>query len=175
MNGRAFTPLYVGVLTVSDTRTESTDRSGALLVERLEGAGHEVRARSIVTDEIDAIRTCLREWIDRSDVEVILTTGGTGLAPRDVTPEALAPLITRTIPGFGEMFRRISETEIGTSTMQSRCEAACCKDSFVFMLPGSPNACATAMDHIVLEQLDTRHRPCSIAELVPRVVRASAP
>ena len=161
--------LFVAVLTVSDTRTLETDGSGDRIVQRLTAHGHAIAQRHVVTDEIEAIRTRLRTYVDDPGVEVVITTGGTGFAPRDVTPEALEPLITRRIPGFGELFRRLSYDEIGTSTLQSRAEAAQCGDTFVFMLPGSTGAVTTAMDQILVPQLDLRHKPCNFAELVPRL------
>lgn len=162
------TPLNVAVLTISDTRTLETDKSGAVVIEHLTEAGHEIVAREIVRDDIESIRGVVHAWITNG-VEVVITTGGTGIADRDVTPEAIAPLVTRPIPGFGELFRHISYEEIGTSTILSRCEAARCQDTLVFLLPGSPGACRTAMSKIVIEQLDVRHRPCSLAEMVPRL------
>lgn len=165
----AFHALHVGVLTVSDTRTPDTDRSGTLIVDRLESAGHRIAGRCIVKDEIPLIEAQVAAWVARADVDIIITTGGTGLAPRDVTPEAIAPLATKTVPGFGELFRRLSVEEIGTSTVQSRAEAVLCRETFVFMLPGSTGACRLAMDAILIEQLDHRHKPCNFAELVPRI------
>lgn len=169
MSERAFVPVRIGVLTVSDTRTLDDDRSGAVLVERLEAAGHELAARSIVRDDCTAIRARLAEWIGDEGVQVILCTGGTGVTGRDVTPEALAPLISKPIPGFGELFRWLSYEEIGTSTIQSRAEAALCERTYVFLLPGSPNACKTAWDRILGQQLDIRHRPCNFVELLERL------
>lgn len=166
---RAFVSVHVGVLTVSDTRTFETDRSGQTIADRLTDAGHDVARREIVTDNRDAITAKLREWIDDPGVEVIITTGGTGVTPRDVTPEALSPLITKHIPGFGELFRAISYNEIGTSTIQSRADAALCQQTYVFVLPGSTGAVRTAMDEILLSQLDIRHRPCNFVELLPRI------
>ena len=171
---RPFIPVQVGVMTVSDTRTLETDRSGEVAVSLLEGAGHQVAARAIVRDEIEPIRAALRGWIADPAVEVIITTGGTGVTPRDVTPEALAPLVSKPIPGFGELFRWLSFAEIGTSTVQSRAEAALCGDTYVFVLPGSPGAVRTAMEKILLSQLDNRHRPCNFVELLPRI-RGQAP
>lgn len=171
---RPFIPVQVGVLTVSDTRTLETDRSGAVAASLLEEAGHQVVARAIVRDEIEPIRAALRGWIADPAVEVIITTGGTGVTPRDVTPEALAPLVSKPIPGFGELFRWLSFAEIGTSTVQSRAEAALCGDTYVFVLPGSPGAVRTAMEKILLSQLDNRHRPCNFVELLPRI-RGQAP
>jgi molybdenum cofactor biosynthesis protein B len=165
---RSFVPLRVAVLTISDTRTLDTDTSGAKIVRLLEDAGHEVATRTIVRDELEHIRDAIAAHVADAGIEVVITTGGTGFAPRDVTPEALAPLVTRAIPGFGELFRRFSYDEIGTSTLQSRAEAAFCGDTLVFALPGSNGAVTTAMQKIILEQLDIRHRPCNFAELLPR-------
>lgn len=166
---RAFIPVQVGVLTVSDTRTLADDRSGQLASELLAQAGHQVVEREIVVDEVEAIRAVLRRWIASPRVDVIVTTGGTGVTARDVTPEAVAPLVTKPIPGFGELFRWLSYQEIGTSTVQSRCEAALCETTYLFVLPGSPGAVRTAMEKILLQQLDNRHRPCNFVELLPRI------
>ncbi len=166
---RDFIPLNIALLTVSDTRTPDTDRSGSLLAETLAGVGHVIAARLIVPDEIDRLRVHLKAWIEDPQVDLVISTGGTGLADRDVTPEAVAPFVTRAIPGFGELFRRLSFDEIGTSTIQSRAEAVMCGHTFVFMLPGSTGACRLALDAILLEQLDHRHRPCNFAELLPRI------
>ena len=170
-----FTPVAVGVLTVSDTRSVADDRSGAVVVERLESAGHRVGAREIVRDEIEEIRAVMKRWIADPAIEVVIATGGTGVTRRDVTPEAMAPLVTKPIPGFGELFRWISFQEIGTSTIQSRAEAALCDTTYVFLLPGSPNACRTAMDKILIEQLDSRHKPCNFVELLPRIRQGAEP
>lgn len=164
-----FVPVRVGVLVVSDTRTLETDTSGQTIVDRLTGAGHVIAARTIVTDNRDTIREQLAAWIADDGIEVIIASGGTGVTPRDVTPEAMAPLVTKPIPGFGELFRWVSFDEIGTSTIQSRAEAALCGDTYVFLLPGSPGACRTAMDKVLLSQLDIRHRPCNFVELLPRI------
>lgn len=166
---RPFVPVRVAVLTVSDTRTLQTDTSGATVVERLEGAGHVIAARRIVPDELLRIRDALQGFIADPEVDVVIATGGTGVTPRDVTPEALAPLVTKPIPGFGELFRWLSFAEIGTSTIQSRAEAALCETTYVFLLPGSTGAVRTAMDKILLSQLDIRHRPCNFVELLPRI------
>ncbi|HRI08994.1 MAG TPA: molybdenum cofactor biosynthesis protein B [Nannocystaceae bacterium] len=174
MSERAFVPVHAAVLTISDTRTLADDRSGQVAVDALTGAGHQVVARQIVRDEIEAIRGALRAWIADPGVDVIITTGGTGVTPRDVTPEALAPLVTKPIPGFGELFRWLSFAEIGTSTIQSRAEAALCETTYVFILPGSPGAVRTAFEKILLSQLDHRHRPCNFVELLPRI-RGQAP
>ena len=169
MSDREFVPVRAAVLTVSDTRTLETDGSGATIVERLEGAGHAIAARRIVPDELTTIREALRELVADPEVDVVIATGGTGVTPRDVTPEALAPLVTKPIPGFGELFRWLSFAEIGTSTIQSRAEAALCDTTYVFLLPGSTGAVRTAMDKILLSQLDARHRPCNFVELLPRI------
>jgi molybdenum cofactor biosynthesis protein B len=166
---REFIPVNVGVLTISDTRTAETDRSGLVAVELLLEAGHHIAAREIVRDEVAEIRAVLQRWIREPAIEVILTTGGTGVTPRDVTPEALAPLVTKPIPGFGELFRWLSFQDIGTSTIQSRAEAALCDTTYVFLLPGSPGAVRTALEKILLSQLDHRHRPCNFVELLPRI------
>ena len=169
MSDKKFIPVRVAVLTVSDTRTVETDTSGGTIVRLLEEAGHVIAAREIVTDNRDAIRDKMQAWIDDEGVEVILATGGTGITPRDITPEALEPLVTKPIPGFGELFRMLSYEEIGTSTMLSRAVGALCGTTFVFVLPGSTGAVKTAMNRILLQQLDYRHRPCNFVELLPRI------
>lgn len=170
MGERAFIPVRVAVLTVSDTRTRETDRSGRTIVELLEQAGHEVVRYAIVRDNREQITAAIKAHVDDDAVEVVITTGGTGVTPRDVTPEALAPLISKPIPGFGELFRWLSFAEIGTSTIQSRAEAALCGTTYVFVLPGSTGAVRTAMEKILLSQLDHRHRPCNFVELLPRIL-----
>jgi molybdenum cofactor biosynthesis protein B len=169
MNQQAFAPLRVAVLTVSDTRTLETDTSGALAASELEGAGHVLADRRIVADEIHAIRGALQSFVERADVDVVITTGGTGVTARDVTPDALAPLVTKPIPGFGELFRYLSYTDIGAATIQSRAEAALCGTTLVFALPGSTGAVRLALEKIVLPQLDSRTKPCNFAELLPRI------
>jgi len=169
MNQRAFTPLRVAVLTVSDTRTLETDTSGALAANELEAAGHVLADRRIVADDIDAIRGAFQSFVDRADVDVVIATGGTGVTARDVTPDALAPLVTKSIPGFGELFRFLSYADIGAATIQSRAEAALCGTTLVFALPGSTGAVRLALEKIVLPQLDSRTRPCNFAELLPRI------
>ena len=166
---REFIPLRVAVLTVSDTRTAETDKSGAYLDQVLHEAGHGPISRAIVTDDVEIIQAMLRSYVDDATIDVVLVTGGTGLAARDVTPEALAPLVTKPIPGFGELFRWLSYADIGTSTIQSRAEAAMCGETFVFLLPGSTGACRLAWEKILEPQLDHRHRPCNFVELLPRV------
>jgi molybdenum cofactor biosynthesis protein B len=159
----------VAVLTVSDTRTPETDTSGDAISSRLVAAGHSVVARAIVVDDQATITAALRGYVDDPQVDVVIATGGTGVTARDVTPEALAPLVDKPIPGFGELFRWLSFEQIGTSTIQSRAEAALCGGTYVFLLPGSPRAVALAMDRILLPQLDIRHKPCNFVELLPRI------
>ena len=169
MSERAFIPVQVAVVTVSDTRTLETDRSGQKVVDLLTAAGHQVVRREIVRDNREQIHAALAAHIADPEVDVVITTGGTGVTPRDVTPEALAPLITKPIPGFGELFRWLSFAEIGTSTIQSRAEAALCGTTYVFLLPGSTGAVRLGMEEILLSQLDSRHRPCNFVELLPRI------
>jgi molybdenum cofactor biosynthesis protein B len=166
---RELVPLSIAVLTVSDTRTEATDKSGALLVERLTSAGHRLAEKAIVRDDIYAIRAIVSRWIAAPDVDVVITTGGTGVTGRDGTPEAIAVLLDKEIEGFGEIFRAISFQEIGTSSLQSRCLAGVANGTYIFCLPGSSNACATGWDKILAAQLDYRTRPCNFAELIPRL------
>jgi molybdopterin adenylyltransferase len=167
---RQFRPLKIAVLTVSDTRTETTDKSGALLVERLRGAGHELAEKAIVRDDVYAIRAIVSKWIADAQVEIVITTGGTGLTGRDGTPEAVVPLLDKEIQGFGELFRTISYEEIGPSSLQSRCLAGVANATYIFCLPGSANACATGWDKLIATQLDYRTRPCNLAELMPRLL-----
>lgn len=166
---KEFSPLRIAVLTVSDTRDRSTDRSGGLLIERLEAAGHVLADRSIVRDDIYSIRAVVAAWIADPAVEVVIATGGTGVTGRDGTPEAVAVLLDKQIEGFGELFRAVSFEEIGTSSLQSRCLAGVSNGTYVFCLPGSTGACATGWDRIISAQLDLRTRPCNLAELLPRL------
>jgi molybdenum cofactor biosynthesis protein B len=162
-------PVHVAVLTVSDTRTLETDASGATLVERVTGDGHTVVDRKLLRDDVPAIVECLRAWIADPRVDVVLVTGGTGLTGRDVTPEAFAAVREKEIPGFGELFRMLSYRTIGTSTMQSRATACVAQGTYLFALPGSTSACREAWDDILRFQLDSRHRPCNLVELMPRL------
>jgi molybdenum cofactor biosynthesis protein B len=164
-----FYPLRIAVLTVSDSRTEKTDKSGALLAERLTGAGHELAGKAIVTDDVDAIRGQLGGWIDSEAVDVIVSTGGTGFSPRDVTPEAVRPLFRREMDGFSILFHHASFGTVGFSTLQSRAFAGQIKDTFVFCLPGSTGACRDGWDLVLQHELDSRYRPCSLAGQVPRL------
>lgn len=166
---RPFIPLQIAVLTISDTRTVETDKSGAVLVEFVEGAGHRLARRAIVEDDRHRIATTLREWCALDDVQVVLTTGGTGITRRDVTPEAVQDVADKIIDGFGELFRLQSYDKIGTSTVQSRAMAATCNRKLIFALPGSPSACRDAWEGILSTQLDARHRPCNFAELLERL------
>ena len=166
---RELKPLRVAVLTVSDTRNETTDKSGALLVERVRAAGHVLAAKAIVRDDIYAIRALVSAWIADGQVEVVVTTGGTGLTGRDGTPEAIAVLLDKKIDGFGELFRTISYEEIGASSLQSRAIAGVANATYIFCLPGSSGACATGWDKLIAPQLDFRTRPCNLAELMPRL------
>lgn len=166
---REFQPLAIAVLTVSDTRTLDTDKSGALLAGRLEDAGHVLADRALEPDDIYRIRATVSAWIADPGVQVVITTGGTGVTGRDGTPEAIEPLLDKVIEGFGEQFRRLSWEDIGTSTLQSRCLAGVANGTYVFCLPGSSNACATGWDQLIAAQLDFRTRPCNLAELMPRL------
>ena len=168
-NAIAFRPVRIAVLTVSDTRTLADDRSGDRLVERLTAAGHILAAREIITDDADRIAARLEGWIDDPQVEVVLTTGGTGVTGRDVTPEALARVQEKEIPGFGELFRWLSYQSIGTSTIQSRPPAGGARGTYIFALPGSTGAVTDAWDGILATQLDVRHKPCNFVELLPRL------
>jgi len=167
---REFVALNIAVLTVSDSRTEETDKSGKLLAGRLADAGHTLAAKRIVPDEIYTIRAVVAGWIADTDVDVVITTGGTGVTGRDGTPEAVAPLLDKTIEGFGETFRAISYGQIKTSTIQSRALAGVANGTYVFCVPGSTGACATAWDELLSAQLDIRTRPCNLAELMPRLL-----
>ncbi len=164
-----FYSLNIAVLTISDTRTLATDTSGALLAERLLGAGHTLAARAIVRDDITAIRAVLKPWIADQGVEIILTTGGTGFSPRDNTPEAVRPLLRREMDGFSVAFHQKSLSSVGVATMQSRAFAGQAGDSFIFCIPGSTGACRDAWDGLLELEFDSRHKPCSIAGALPRL------
>lgn len=168
----AFIPVRIAVLTVSDTRTLADDRSGDTLVERLTGAGHILADRRIIRDDRDAIVATLHGWIDDPQIDCILTTGGTGVTGRDVTPEALARVQDKEIPGFGELFRYLSFAKIGTSTIQSRATACVARGTYIFALPGSTGAVKDGWDGILASQLDNRFRPCNFVELMPRLREA---
>ncbi|PIQ96102.1 MAG: molybdenum cofactor biosynthesis protein B [Nitrospinae bacterium CG11_big_fil_rev_8_21_14_0_20_56_8] len=159
----------IAIMTVSDTRTDADDKSGQTLVERARKAGHRVVEKRIVKDEIPLIQAALKEWIDRTDVDVVISTGGTGVTGRDVTPEAFEALYEKSIPGFGELFRSLSYQNIKTSTLQSRATAGVTNGTFLFALPGSTGACKDAWDMILVHQLDSTHKPCNLVELMPRL------
>lgn len=169
-----FHPLRIAILTISDTRTEDTDTSGALLASRLQEAGHELAARRIVSDDVEAIRGQVREWADVEGIDVIITTGGTGFTPRDVTPEAVKPLFRREMDGFSVVFHHASLGTVGVSTLQSRALAGQIGDTFVFCLPGSTGACRDGWDLVLSLELDSRYRPCSLAGQVPRLSQVCA-
>ena len=169
-NTRKFIPLGMAVLTVSDTRTENDDKSGQLLVKRLETAVHRLIVKQIVPDDKFHIRAVISKWCINNDIQVILTTGGTGVTGRDGTPEAVQVLLDKVIEGFGETFRAISYQQIGTSTMQSRAIAGVANGRYIFCIPGSSGACATAWDELICHQLDYRTRPCNLVELMPRLL-----
>lgn len=164
-----FQGLRIALLTVSDTRNLSNDRSGDLLEERIRSAGHELKLRKIIKDDLGLIQETFSSLIADTKIEVVITTGGTGVTGRDVTPEALNAVAEKHVPGFGELFRYLSYAKIGTSTIQSRADAAVANGTYLFVLPGSPSACRDAWDDILVYQLDIRHKPCNFAELLPRL------
>ena len=164
-----FYPLRIAILTVSDTRDEQTDKSGALLAERLQQARHELAEKIIVKDEVEAIRGQVNAWCDDPEIDVIISTGGTGFAPRDVTPEAVRPLFRREMDGFSVLFHQASFGTVGLSTLQSRACAGQIDDTFIFCLPGSSGACRDGWDLVLSNELDSRYRPCSLAGQIPRL------
>lgn len=166
---REFIPLEIAVLTISDSRVEADDKSGKLLVSLLEGDGHKLAQKIIVTDDKYQIREVISRWIADENIRVVLTTGGTGVTGRDGTPEAVAPLLDKVIDGFGETFRQISYQTIGTSTLQSRALAGVANGTYLFCLPGSPGACKDGWTLLICKQLDYRTRPCNLVELMPRL------
>jgi molybdenum cofactor biosynthesis protein B len=164
-----FHPLNIAVLTISDTRDEESDKSGRLLVDRLTKHGHVLAGQEIVKDDIGQIQSTLKAWINDPNVDVVITTGGTGFAPRDVTPEAVKPLFRREMDGFSVVFHEASLKTVGVATLQSRAFAGQAEDTFIFCLPGSPGACKDGWDGVLSLELDSRHRPCSLAGQVPRL------
>jgi molybdenum cofactor biosynthesis protein B len=166
---RRFVPVTIAVLTVSDTRDAASDRSGDTLAERINGAGHRVGARAILRDDADDIVRQLRAWIDDPAIDVVISTGGTGITGRDVTPEAFDRVLEKRIEGFGELFRMLSYQKIGTSTMQSRAIGGVARGTYLFALPGSTGAVKDGWDDILVWQLDSRFRPCNLVELMPRL------
>ncbi len=169
-SSRQFIPVSIAVLTISDSRTEADDKSGGLLAGRVERAGHSVADKTIVQDDIHQVRAQVCQWIVDPEVQVILTTGGTGVTGRDGTPEAVRPLLDKEITGFGEMFRVLSYEKIATSTLQSRAFAGVANATYIFCLPGSASACSDAWDLLIEHQLDYRSRPCNLVELMPRLL-----
>ena len=167
-----FVPVHIAILTVSDSRKADDDRSGDLLVGRVQEDGHNLAGRAIVTDDFDAITKQLRRWVDDKAVDVIVATGGTGLTGRDGTPEAFRAIFEKEIEGFGELFRYISFAKIGTSTVQSRALAGVAGGTYLFSLPGSSSACRDGWDEILRYQLDIRHRPCNFVEIMPRLAES---
>ena len=166
---RPFIPVRIAVLTVSDTRTAADDRSGDTLAARITAAGHVLADRAIVADDADLIVDIMAGWVENPGVDVIISTGGTGVTGRDVTPEAVEALCDKLIPGFGELFRWLSFAKIGTSTIQSRATGGVANATFIFVMPGSPGACKDAWDGILKAQLDYRHMPCNFVEIMPRL------
>src|SRR5579884_4113308 len=166
---RPFVPVNIALLTISDTRDEAQDRSGRTLAELAGAAGHNIVARRIVRDEQEAITAQLRAWIADPAIDVVISTGGTGVTGRDVTPEAFHEVYEKEIAGFGELFRFLSYQKVGTSTIQSRATAGVAGGTYLFALPGSPSACRDGWDDIIKHQLDNRHRPCNLVELMPRL------
>jgi len=168
----AITPVRVAVLTVSDTRDERSDTSGQLLADRVTGAGHQLAGRAIVADDVEAIRAQVKAWTGSGAVDAVVTTGGTGLTGRDVTPEAIEPLLDKKIDGFSVIFHLVSYQSVGLSTLQSRALAGLIDGVFVFCLPGSNGAVKDGWDKVIAAQLDSRHRPCNMVELMPRLLEA---
>lgn len=168
-DSRPFIPVRFAVLTVSDSRVLEDDKSGAVLAARIEEAGHVLTDRAIVTDDREAIQNRVTEWSNNSEIDAIITTGGTGFTGRDVTPESLEPLFEKRMDGFSEVFHRISYDKIGTSTIQSRATGGVLNATYVFVLPGSPGACKDAWDGILKYQFDYRHMPCNFVEIMPRL------
>ena len=164
-----FLPVNIAVLTISDTRTLENDGSGDILIKRLRDAGHILVDRAIIKDEVQIIVLKLREWIENKKIDIVITSGGTGVTGRDVTPEAFAQVCEKEIPGFGELFRWISYQKIRTSTIQSRACAGISNGTYLFALPGSPSACKDGWDEILKDQLDIRNKPCNLVELIPRL------
>lgn len=170
MSERNFIPINIAILTVSDSRTEETDTSGKTLVDRLTRVGHNLAEKVIVPDDIYQMRAIVSKWIADLDIQVVITTGGTGVTGRDCTPEAIQPLLDKPLDGFGELFRTVSYEEIGTSTLQSRALAGVANGTYIFCLPGSSGACRTGWDKIIQAQLDYRTRPCNFVEMMARLL-----
>ena len=173
---RPFAALNIAVLTLSDSRTRETDTSGDLIEAQIKAAGHRLAARTLVREDLDKLRAQFETWITDAGIDVIISTGGTGMTQRDLTIEATAPLISKHIPGFGELFRQLSYAEIGTSTIQSRADAGISVNgTIIFMLPGSTNACRLGLEKIILPQIDATTRPCNLVDLLPRIRHEAPP
>ena len=170
MTNREFIQVSISVLTISDSRSFKDDKSGNLLEKKIIESGHKLFDRKIVRDEIIDIQNVSKAWVDNPSIEVILSTGGTGLTGRDVSPEAFREIFDKEIEGFGELFRQLSFKKIGTSTLQSRALAGVANGTYIFVLPGSPSACKDAWDDILVHQLDYRHKPCNFVEIMPRLL-----
>ncbi|HML90921.1 molybdenum cofactor biosynthesis protein B [Methyloceanibacter sp.] len=169
---RPFIPVRIAVLTVSDTRTPKTDKSGPLLAQMIEEAGHTLAGRAVAPDDEKSIRKAVKKWVKAKDIDVVITTGGTGFTGRDVTPEAIRPIFDKEIDGFSVLFHMLSYQTVGTSTIQSRACGGLAKGTLIFCVPGSPGACEDAWRGILKFQLDNRHRPCSFVELMPRLTES---
>lgn len=167
---KAFQPVRIALLTVSDTRTAENDTSGDLLAERILAAGHELADRNLLRDDLASLQACFKAWIDDPAVDAVISTGGTGLTGRDITPEAVAPLFEKRIDGFETVWHLVSYQSVGLSTLQSRACAGLAKGTFIFCLPGSNGACKDGWDKIIRWQLDSRHKPCNLVELMPRLM-----
>ena len=168
-NNVDFLPINISIVTISDTRNLENDKSGDVLFQRVENSGHKVLSRKIVKDDFDQISELFQNMINDKNIDVIISTGGTGLTGRDITPEVMETLFEKSIDGFGEMFRRLSFSKIGTSALQSRALAGVTKGTYIFCLPGSPSACKDGWDDILVHQLDIRHKPCNFVEIMPRL------
>ena len=168
-NENTFISLNIGVITVSDTRNETNDKSGDFLSQAINDAKHRLLDRRIIPDEITEIQNIIKEWVSTNNFDAIITTGGTGLTGRDVTPDAIVPLLDKEISGFSALFHQISSAKIGTSTIQSRALGGIYNNVFIFCLPGSPNACKDAWNEILIHQLDINHKPCNLVEIMPRL------
>ena len=168
-NNVDFLPINISIVTISDTRNLENDKSGNVLVQRVQNSGHKILSRKIVKDDFDQISELFQHLINDNNIDVIISTGGTGLTGRDITPEVMETLFEKSIDGFGEMFRRLSFSKIGTSALQSRALAGVTKGTYIFCLPGSPSACKDGWDDILVHQLDIRHKPCNFVEIMPRL------
>ena len=168
-NNKYFLPINISIVTISDSRNLENDKSGNVLVQRVQNSGHKILSRKIVKDDFDQISELFQNMINDKNIDVIISTGGTGLTGKDITPEVMETLFEKSIDGFGEMFRWLSFSKIGTSALQSRALAGVTKGTYIFCLPGSPSACKDGWDQILVHQLDIRHKPCNFVEIMPRL------